>query len=564
MGSELTPERRMVVALLLSFAIYLGWSYYTLDQRKHAIPATPVAETGVPAAATGATAPSVIPSAVTPVAPPAAVAPEQIVEIESPELHLSLSSWGGALVHAQLKAPKYQREVDGKEEAVDLARVTKEGHRPLETKYGGVLSALPESAAYQVESDADGRGVRFTRHEGTATIEKHFFLVAPYLAELDVTVKGTAPDHLDLSYAGDQPPGTGTSSSLFGFGRSVPNLATGMCLVDGTSTRGQGGRPGEIKAEMKTVPKDGKTGQVSFAGLDERFFVGAVYVAGAERLGRCAVESQTSGSVAAALELPLAPDQVRRFGVYLGPKDFDRLRKSSLLPGESAPSAGLDSAIDFGFWTALCIPMLLAMELFHNDVVRNWGLAIILLTVLIKLLLLPLQDRSYRSMEKMRQLAPEVEALKKKHGEDKEALNRETMKMYSEKGANPLGSCLPMLIQMPIWFALYRLLGNTIQLYREPFIAGWINDLTAPDPFYALPLGMGATMVVTQLLTPQTLQGGQQKFLMWFMPVFFTLTFLKVPAGLSLYIFASNLLNIIQQYWLKRRFKSPPPSPSPN
>jgi len=136
--------------------------------------------------------------------------------------------------------------------------------------------------------------------------------------------------------------------------------------------------------------------------------------------------------------------------------------------------------------------------------------------------------------------------------------------MYSEKGANPLGSCLPMLIQMPIWFALYRLLGNTIQLYREPFIAGWINDLTAPDPFYALPLGMGATMVVTQLLTPQTLQGGQQKFLMWFMPVFFTLTFLKVPAGLSLYIFASNLLNIIQQYWLKRRFKSPPPSPSPN
>jgi YidC/Oxa1 family membrane protein insertase len=443
--------------------------------------------------------------------------------------------------------------VGEKDEAVDLARATSEGHRPLETRFGGGLAAVSTSAAYEATRDADGRGVRFTLHQGSLTIEKHFFLVAPYLAELDLSVTGGAPEQVDLSYASDQPPGSAASSSIFGFGRSVPNIATGMCLVNGTSDRGQGGRRGEAKAETKTFPKDGQQGQVGFAGLDERFFVGAVYPAGAEQLGRCTVESLASGSVAATLELPLAPDQVRRFGVYLGPKDFDRLKKSSLLPGENAPSAGLDKAIDFGFWTALCIPMLLAMEFFHNQAVRNWGLAIILLTVVIKLLLLPLQQRYFKSLEQMKKLQPLVEDLKKKYGEDKEALNRETMKLYSEHGANPLGSCLPMLIQLPIWFALYRLLGNTIQLYREPFISGWINDLTAPDPYYLLPLGMGATMVVTQLLTPQTLQSGQQKFLMWFMPVFFTLTFLKVPAGLSLYIFASNLLNIGQQALLTRR-----------
>ncbi len=558
MSSELTPERRMVVALLLSFAIYLGWGYYTLDKRKHAAPATPAVETTQPsqavAAPAGPVAPTAggTPSAVANAAAAPAV-PEQVIDIDTPELHLSLSSWGGALVHAQLKAPKYQRRVGDKDEAVDLARVTSEGHRPLETTFGGGLAALATSAAYVAAPDADGKGVRFTRHEGSLTVDKHFFLVAPYLAELDLSVTGGAPDHVDLSYASDQPPGSATSSSLFGFGRSVPNVATGMCLVDGSAERGQGGRPGEVKTETKSFPKDGRAGQIGFMGLDERFFVGAVYAGGADRLGHCTVESLATGSVEATLELPLAVDQVRRFGIYLGPKDFDRLRKSSVLPGETAPSAGLEHAIDFGFWTALCIPMLLAMEFFHNQVVRNWGLAIILLTIVIKALLLPLQQRYFKSMEQMKKLQPLVEELKKKHGEDKEALNRETMKLYSEHGANPLGSCLPMLIQLPIWFALYRLLQTTIQLYREPFIAGWINDLTAPDPYYLLPLGMGATMIVTQLLTPQTLQGGQQKFLMWFMPVFFTLTFLKVPAGLSLYIFASNLLNIGQQYLLTRR-----------
>jgi YidC/Oxa1 family membrane protein insertase len=383
-------------------------------------------------------------------------------------------------------------------------------------------------------------------------------LVAPYLAALDVLVTGVDPSRVTVSYPGAQPPGQATSTSLFGIGRSVPNVSTGVCRVDGSTQRSEGGKAGDVKAKSEAFPKGGGDSEVDFAGLDERYFIGAVYPVGPTRVGHCTVSSLTSGSVQAAMDLPLPAGQGRRFGVFLGPKDFDLLRRASQLPEDKSPSAMLEGSVDFGFWTALCVPMLLAMEFFHGSVIHNWGVAILLLTLAIKLILFPFQGRYFKSMEQMRKLAPQIEALKKKYANDKERLNAETMKLYSDNGANPFSSCLPMLLQLPIWFALYRLLGTTIQLYREPFLAGWINDLTAPDPFYVLPLGMGGTMIVTQLLTPQTtLDNTQQKFMMWFMPAFFTLTFLKVPAGLSLYIFSSNLLNIVQQYWLRRRYGNP-------
>jgi YidC/Oxa1 family membrane protein insertase len=276
-------------------------------------------------------------------------------------------------------------------------------------------------------------------------------------------------------------------------------------------------------------------------------------------MGRCALQSHSSGFVEAALELPMVAENgkaSRRFAIYLGPKDFDLLKSSSHLPSGTT-NADLESTIDFGFWTALCVPMLLTMEFFHHYV-GNWGLAIILLTLVIKVLLLPLQHRTLKSMEAMRKLQPQIEELKKKYGSDKERLSQETMKLYAANNANPFSSCLPMLLQMPIWWALYRLLGTTIQLYREPLIAGWVNDLTAPDPYYVLPLGMGLSMIITQLLTPQAMENSQQRAMMWFMPIFFTALMLQVPAGLTLYILSNNLLTIVQQWWLKRRMRGEP------
>ena len=544
----------------MCLAIYVGWGL--VMARNHPRPPPAVATATGEAKATPESAPTPSPTAKA-APPPAEVPPagipeppEQIVDLRSPELHLSFSSHGGTLVKALLENPQYQRSVDHHLEPVDLARGDVTAGEPLQTTFTGALAGLGPEAAYDVVADPGGKSVSFHRTQGNIIVEKRFSLVAPYLVQMDLNVHGLPggeQEQLRLTYPSQQPPGSSASAGFFGFGRTVPNIATGLCRVDGSNKRSAGGRGKDGKEEQFVLPAADRTGPVSFAGLDERFFVAAV--APQEALvGRCLLQSHTNGFVEAALELPMAVQDgsaSRRFAIYLGPKDFDLLRQSSRLPGGST-NADLQSTIDFGFWTALCVPMLLTMEFCHRYV-GNWGVAIILLTLVIKLLLLPLQHRTLKSMEAMRKLQPQIEELKKKHGADKERLNQEMMKLYSANNANPFSSCLPMLLQMPIWWALYRLLGTTIQLYREPLIPGWINDLTAPDPYYILPIGMGVTMIITQLLTPQTMENSQQRAMMWFMPIFFTALMLQVPAGLTLYIFASNVLNIAQQWWLKRR-----------
>ena len=189
----------MVVALLLSFAIYLGWGYYALDKRKHAPPPPPAAETTSPVLPAPA-APGAVPTLVVPSGPgtnpPPVATPEQIIDLDSPELHLSLSSWGGALVHAELKAPKYQRRVEDKDEAVDLARITSEGHRQLETRFGGGLATVSPTAAYDAVRDADGNGIRFTPRRRSQ--HREAFLSRGSLSRgADLKISGAAPEHVD-------------------------------------------------------------------------------------------------------------------------------------------------------------------------------------------------------------------------------------------------------------------------------------------------------------------------------------------------------------------------------
>ena len=168
-----------------------------------------------------------------------------------------------------------------------------------------------------------------------------------------------------------------------------------------------------------------------------------------------------------------------------------------------------------------------------------------------------------KSMEEVRKLAPEIEKLKQKYGEDREKLNMEMMALYQRHKVNPLGGCLPMLIQMPIWIALYTTLLSSVELYNEPFIGGWISDLTSKDPFYILPVAMGLTMFLTQRLQPMQIDAAQQKMLLYFMPIFFTLIMLNLPAGLTLYIFTNNVLSIGQQLALRKALGIEAPKPVP-
>jgi len=234
-----------------------------------------------------------------------------------------------------------------------------------------------------------------------------------------------------------------------------------------------------------------------------------------------------------------------KFTVFAGPKDLDLLR-------EASPS--LESALDFGWFRLLAVPLLSMMKLFYVWV-GNWAIAIVLLTILIRLLMFPLTQKSFVQMQKMQVLKPEMDEVQKKYQNDKERLHKEMMNLYKRHGVNPLGGCLPMMLQMPVWFALYRMIYNAVDLYQAPLFL-WIQDMTQPDPYYILPLMLGVFFYVQQLFTPvsPSADATQQKIMRYFMPIMFSGMMLFLPAGLVFYIFISTLFGIGQQWVIRRKY----------
>jgi YidC/Oxa1 family membrane protein insertase len=167
-----------------------------------------------------------------------------------------------------------------------------------------------------------------------------------------------------------------------------------------------------------------------------------------------------------------------------------------------------------------------------------------MLTIVVKILTLPLTLKQYASMRRMREIQPEMEEIRKKYGDDRTKQQQEMQALWQRTGVNPLAGCLPMLIQMPVWFALYSMLGTVVELYREPFL--WLPDLTAPDPIYALPLAMGALMFLQMAIQPQAGDNQQAKIMKVAMPIFFTVMMWVLPSGLGVYIFANIVLSLIQ------------------
>lgn len=227
--------------------------------------------------------------------------------------------------------------------------------------------------------------------------------------------------------------------------------------------------------------------------------------------------------------------------VYIGPKDPEELK---------AAGHSLDKVVNFGFFNILAQPLFMVLTFFYGFF-KNYGISIILLTVLIKLLFWPLTHKSYASMKSMQKLQPEMQKLREKYKSDKERLNKEMMALYKTHSVNPLGGCLPMLVQIPVFFALYQVLLNSIALRHAPF-AFWLTDLSAKDPYYITPLLMGASMFVQQKMTPTAADPMQAKIFM-LMPVIFTFMFLNFPSGLVIYWLVNNLLTILQQYFIHRK-----------
>ena len=238
--------------------------------------------------------------------------------------------------------------------------------------------------------------------------------------------------------------------------------------------------------------------------------------------------------------LPPATQFSQSFLMFLGPKDLDKLKEFG---------HDLDRALDFGWFDVVAKPMLWALKFFYQYT-GNYGLAIILLTIIIKILFWWPTNLSYKSMRDMKKLQPEMAKLREKFKGDKEKMNKELMELYRRYKVNPMSGCLPMVIQIPVFFALYKVLQYSIQLRHAPFY-WWIQDLSAQDPYYISPILMGASMFVQQWLTP-TAEDPTQAKMMMIMPVVFTFMFLSFPTGLVIYWFFSNLLSIGQQLYINQ------------
>lgn len=221
--------------------------------------------------------------------------------------------------------------------------------------------------------------------------------------------------------------------------------------------------------------------------------------------------------------------------LYMGPKAYSLLGSVDPL---------FSKIVNFGFF-GLIGSYLFYLLNFLQKFVQNWGLAIIALTLVVRILVLPFNIMSYRSMKKMAALQPKLKELRERYKDDPAAINRETMNLMKVEKANPLGGCLPMLLQLPIFFALYQVLGQSIELYQAPFY-GWIQDLSLKDPYYVLPVLMGITLYIQHKITPTTMDPQQAKIMAW-MPVIFSVFTLGLPSGLTLYIFVSTLFGVIQQ-----------------
>ena len=282
-----------------------------------------------------------------------------------------------------------------------------------------------------------------------------------------------------------------------------------------------------------------------WAGFSDKYFLAAMSPKNTAELKKYYfdhdIPSFRVGVVSSQHNIDPGQDAIFETLLFIGPKEIRNLE---------AQNVSLERAIDYGWFHFLAVPLVDVM-LFLNDYTHNYGMAIIFLTILVKALFYPLANKSYRSMNAMKKLQPNIEELRKLHGDDKTRLNQEMMKLYQENKVNPLGGCLPIVIQIPVFFALYQVLYLSVEMRHAPFIL-WIDDLSAMDPYYVLPVLMGISMYVQSKLNPAPADPIQAK-VMQFLPIVFTFMFLSFPSGLVLYWLVNNILSVAQQGYIMKQ-----------
>lgn len=538
-------DKRVIVFLVLSLAIILGFDL--LMRQMGWLPEPPPPQDGsaqtpasserdpapaVPAGKDGVSTPNIAnqsnSKSGTPVSSIPLPSSEQTVTVETDLVRVEFSNHGGVIRSWELK--RYHMGPPDKK-PVQLVYQGGKFKGPLSmTVANADIDKMFREGLYNIEKDftkldaAHPVGhVTMRFHDAAAHIgvEKRLtFHHDSYLVDMSFAIEGVT-ESFDV--------GLGTNFGIVEWGDGFIGLIGSASQVDN-------------KIEKETPEKElERKGSVQWVALQDKYFLsvlipkeGAAALAKTEapKIVSAGVRIAASGA-ASSLALQL----------YAGPKEYDILRSLGV---------GLEDMIDFGWfiygsWTivkSVAKPIFYVLRFIH-DYVGNYGVTIILLTCMIKILFVPLQYKSYKSMKMMRVIQPKIKEVQEKYKGDRDRLNKELMKLYRDQKVNPLGGFLPMFLQMPVFISLFNVLYMTIDLRQAPFML-WVTDLSLQDPFYVLPVLMGVTMFIQQKITPNTMDPTQAK-IMLILPIGMTFLFINFPAGLVLYWLTNNTLTITQQ-----------------
>jgi YidC/Oxa1 family membrane protein insertase len=538
-------DKRVVVFLVLSLAIILGFDF--LMRQMGWLPEPPPAQDGsaqapasperdpapaVPAGKDGVSTPNIANQSNSKSGTPASSIPlsssEQTVTVETDLVRVEFSNHGGVIRSWELK--RYHTSPPG-EKPVQLVYQEGKFKEPLSiTVANADIDKMFREGLYNIEKDftkldaAHPVGhVTMRFHDAAAHIgvEKRLtFHHDSYLVDMSFAIEG-ATDSFDV--------GLGTNFGIVEWGDGFIGLIGSASQVDN-------------KIEKETPEKElERKGSVQWVALQDKYFLSVLIPKeGAAALAKTEAPKIVSAGVRIAASGAASSVSLQ---LYAGPKEYDILRSLGV---------GLEDMIDFGWfiygsWTivkSVAKPIFYVLRFIH-DYVGNYGVTIILLTCMIKILFVPLQYKSYKSMKMMRVIQPKIKEVQEKYKGDRDRLNKELMKLYRDQKVNPLGGFLPMFLQMPVFISLFNVLYMTIDLRQAPFML-WVTDLSLQDPFYVLPVLMGVTMFIQQKITPNTMDPTQAK-IMLILPIGMTFLFINFPAGLVLYWLTNNTLTITQQ-----------------
>jgi len=470
-----------------------------------------------------------------------------IIQISTDTLQLSIDLTGGDIVGLSL--PKYLKQLDViddpfviLESSTDRNYVAQSGligQNGVDTSGRALYRA--EFDSYELQEDANSLQVDLvnTQQNGVTITKRFSFKRDSYLIDIDFLIQNNTETNWQANAFGqirrnnfDDP------SSVGGFGRTFLGFVT-------TSTDDP-----YIKIEFDDI--DGRSESVEtpggWVGFSQHYFLSA-WIPNQESVNRFTTRKNESGQylgefTGSAFSVPANSSGNYQIQFYAGPKDQYSL-------AEISPN--LDLTIDYGFLWFLAAPIYWLLTRI-DSVIGNYGVSIILLTFFVKALFYKLSETQYKSMAGMRRLMPKMQQIKDRYGDDKMGLQKATMDLYKKEKINPFGGCLPMLVQMPVFIALYWVLMESVELRHAPFI-GWLIDLSVRDPFFILPLLMGATMFLQTKLSPAPADPMQAK-VMQLMPVMMTALFLWFPAGLVLYWLTNGLLGILQQWYITSKIEA--------